>query len=228
MGELMSFECDDWFATSKSIKTPQIPEIHHGSNESTISSYYLEYSDNFLYPGSIEFKYRANVRLINLMSNSIVNGIFTFSIDGVDQNVGADYFMSGIWNTVIRDIPPGPHRLVWKYTRYNNVDADQSQEDLAAEIEYIKIKGVSYTSRQCSVCNNGVPNQERSRCLQCMANQYLDDLSLMGGQCKKCPEGTYSPPGARGEAACKAMEPCVESDFSFDFTECDVWTGERM
>ena len=24
------------------------------------------------------------------------------------------------------------------------------------------------------------------------------------------------------------MEPCVESDFSFDFTECDVWTGERM
>ena len=103
-----------------------MPEIHHDNNETTISSYYLEYDNNFLYSGTVEFKYRANTRLISLQSSSIVNGIFTFTIDGIDQNVGGDYLMSGLWSTIETDIPPGPHKLVWKYTRYNNLNADQS------------------------------------------------------------------------------------------------------
>lgn len=163
----MSYECDNWIPTSKSIKTPQQPEMHLNNSETSISSYYLEYSDNFLYRGSIEFKYRANTRLINRESSSVVNGIFTFTIDDIDQNVGSDYFESGMWNVIERELPPGPHRLVWKYTRYNNLDAGQSMEDLAAEIEYIKIKGVSYTQRECSVCKNGVPNDFRNRCQLC-------------------------------------------------------------
>ena len=80
----MSYECDNWIPTSKSIKTPQQPEMHLNNSETSISSYYMEYSDNFLYRGSIEFKYRANTRLINRESSSVVNGIFTFTIDDID------------------------------------------------------------------------------------------------------------------------------------------------
>ena len=94
--------------------------MHINNNETSISSYYLEYDDNFLYRGSVEFKYRANMRQ---SSNGVVNGIFIFTVDDIDQNVGSDYFESGMWNVIIRELPPGPHRLVWKYTRYDNLEA---------------------------------------------------------------------------------------------------------
>ena len=31
-------------------------------------------------------------------------------------------------------------------------------EDLAAEIQYIKVRGVSYSQRECKKCHNGVAN----------------------------------------------------------------------
>jgi hypothetical protein len=40
-----------------------------------------------------------------------MNGVFKFTIDDVDQNIGSDYFQSGMWSQTIIDIPPGPHRL---------------------------------------------------------------------------------------------------------------------
>jgi len=49
-------------------------------------------------------------------------------------------------------------------------------EDIAAEIEYILVKGVSYATRECQKCHSGVPNLEQKRCEQCPANEYLDDL----------------------------------------------------
>ena len=31
-------------------------------------------------------------------------------------------------------------------------------EDLAAEIEYIQVKGIMYAQKECTKCHNGVPN----------------------------------------------------------------------
>jgi hypothetical protein len=50
-------------------------------------------------------------------------------------------------------------------------------EDLAAEIEYLLIKGVKYAQTECSKCNKGIPNQMMNRCLPCLENTYLDDLA---------------------------------------------------
>ena len=48
----------------------------------------------------------------------------------------------------MRDVDLGFHQLKWVYQRYVNLP-DYSMEDLAAELEYIKILGVDYTPRSC-------------------------------------------------------------------------------
>jgi len=45
----------------------------------------------------VEFKYRANSKVIN---NMMQNGVFKFFIDGVDQNVASDYIEMGLWLTI--------------------------------------------------------------------------------------------------------------------------------
>jgi hypothetical protein len=77
-----------------------------------------------------------------------------------------------------------------------------SMEDLAAEIEYVLIRGTQYAARECVKCNQGVPNQEQSRCETCLKNQYLDDLQIAGGACQDCPPGTFSPTGSIGAGSC--------------------------
>ena len=85
---------------------------------------------------------------MKIIKGSIANGIFKFLIDGVDQNVGSDHLMSGIWMTVERSVQPGFHKFEWQYLKYNNIK-NYSMEDLAAEIEYIIVKGVSYSPKTC-------------------------------------------------------------------------------
>ena len=57
-------------------------------------------------------------------------------------------------------------------------------EDLAAEIEYIKIKGVQAATRECKKCNKGIASVLQNRCITCGPNEYLDDLSVSGGECR--------------------------------------------
>jgi len=60
--------------------------------------------------------------------------------------------LTGFWIPIDRDILPGFHTLEWQYSRYINI-MGESSEDLAAEIEYIKIKGISYATRECKPCH---------------------------------------------------------------------------
>ena len=76
-------------------------------------------------------------------------------------------------------------------------------EDLAAEIEYITVKGISYSPKSCFRCQGGVANQLKSRCELCPVNYYLDDLVTVGGSCKKCPNDKYSLSGSYGAVQCK-------------------------
>lgn len=175
---VLSTDCASWKATGKSFKTPQLTndqqrQMAWNKNQSELVSYSIEYSGNFLFPGTVEFRYRASSKLINGL---VRNGVFKFYIDGIDQNVASDYLLSGLWMTIERDVTVGFHQMKWVYQRYINLP-NFSMEDLAAELEYVKIKGVSFATKECSVCNKGVPNLEQDRCLPCMRNQYLDDLS---------------------------------------------------
>jgi hypothetical protein len=179
-----------------------------GSVLPSVSDFNLLYSNHFLYQGSVEFYYRASSGLVNTHNGQLANGVFKFLIDGVDQNAVSDHLLQGMWIPITRDIPPGFHTLEWKYTKYNNLPG-QPMEDLAAEIEYIKIKGVSYSVRECVRCHKGIANEAQSRCITCSANEYHDDLVAEGGECVKCPGNTFSPPGSVGEYACKPRTPCT-------------------
>ena len=110
----------------------------------------------------------------------------TFYIDGLDQNIASDHLMAGNWIDVNRDIAPGYHHMEWKYARYVNIgnDGEAMTEDVAAEIEFIRIKGIQHSDRQCHRCKNGVANLLADRCDQCRVNEYLDDLAATGGECK--------------------------------------------
>lgn len=193
-------------------------------NQSELVRYSIEYSGNFLFPGTVEFRYRANSKLINGL---VRNGVFKFYIDGIDQNVASDYLLSGLWMTIERDVTPGFHQMKWVYSRYINLP-NFSMEDLAAELEYVKIKGVSFATKECTVCNKGVPNLEQDRCLPCMRNQYLDDLSQVGGKCLDCPANMFSPPGSVGAASCKRGKPCTHEDYSVTFGQCDSDKNTRL
>ena len=101
-------------------------------------------------------------------------------------------------------------------------------EDVAAEIEYIKIKGVSYATHQCNKCTKGVANQFKDRCEHCPANEFLDDLAKEGGTCQKCPPGKFSPPGSLGLASCKQKPACLESDYMITYSMCNAKENTRV
>lgn len=109
-----------------------------------MAEYTLSFEENFLYRGSVEFRFRSFTKIIN---QTIANGIFTFSIDGVDQQVVSDHLLAGIWIPIQKDIEPGFHLLEWKYYKYNNFASEDGMEDLSADIEYIQIKGLSHSPR---------------------------------------------------------------------------------
>ena len=51
----------------------------------------------------------------------MANGIFKFTIDGVDQNVVSDHLMSNLWIPIERDVTPGFHIMEWRFSKYNNL-----------------------------------------------------------------------------------------------------------
>lgn len=102
--------------------------------------------------------------MINEHSN--VNGVFKFTIDGKDFSLANDHLLSGTWFTHKFDVEPGFHVLEWVYMKYQNL-RDDEQEELAAEFEYIKIKGIEYAPQQCDFCHKGVANEARTKCLLC-------------------------------------------------------------
>mmetsp|Transcript_2699 Transcript_2699/g.4563 ORF Transcript_2699/g.4563 Transcript_2699/m.4563 type:complete len:199 (+) Transcript_2699:381-977(+) len=154
----ISTNCPSWNSTGVSIKTPQLTVeeqkvLSGGGDSASISDFVIEYSDLFLFKGSVEFKFRYYTKMVNW---TIPNGIFSFQIDDVNQNVASDSLLAGLWTTVERDVSPGFHKLTWRYTVYNNVGDFSTMEDLAAEIEFIKIQGVSFSPKECKRCKNGV------------------------------------------------------------------------
>ena len=182
--------------------------------------YTLKYEEKFLYRGSVEFRYRANTRVIR---GKTKNGVFKFSVDGVDLNVADELIQSGTWQTYSADLEPGYHTLQWQYIRYNNYDDTSRQstfEDLAAEIEYIKVKGVSYSPRECTVCMKGEATLLQDRCQECLANWFYDDQAALGGKCLKCPEEKYSYPGSLGMSSCKPRPSCTEDDMAVNYDQC--------
>ena len=105
-------------------------------------------------------------------------------------------------------------------------------EDLAAEIEFIKITGVSSSTRECKKCNKGIANMQQNRCVTCGPNEYLDDLAAAGGECKKCSDSTYSPSNSYGADSCLPKLPCTSQDKTYFFesaddSECDHLLNTR-
>lgn len=97
-------------------------------------------------------------------------------------------------------------------------------EDLAAEIEYIKIKGVSYTPRECKKCQRGRPNENSTLCEPCPMYRYYDEQS---SKCQACRSGTYAKMDKHGVYSCVKSEPCTEIDYYADYGECDKSTMKR-
>ena len=206
--------CSSWAPTGRSLKTPQMStynETKQALSHDTVelAEYKLVMHETFLFKGSIEFRYRANAALIN--GYATPNGVFKFFIDGQDMRVVSDHFLQGQWITSKFDIPAGFHTLEWAYMKYLNLHGE-SHEDLAAEIEWMRVVGTQYTPLECTACGRGVSNEKHTKCEACPINSYLDDLDAKGGKCEPCPEGTYSHAGSYGVASCKQQKPCTRDD----------------
>jgi hypothetical protein len=67
----------------------------------------------------------------------------------------------------------------------------------------------------------------------CGPNEYLDDLSAAGGECRKCPANTHSPSNSYGAASCLPRLPCTDQDKTYSFSadddsECDHLMNTRV
>jgi hypothetical protein len=82
------------------------------------------------------------------------------------MGVASDHLLSGTWFTKTYEIEPGFHTLEWQYMKYQNLRNDE-QEELAAEIDFIRIKGVQYANHECEHCHKGIANDLKNKCLQC-------------------------------------------------------------
>ena len=89
-------------------------------------------------------------------------------------------------------------------------------DDLAAEIEYIQVKGVSATPRQCQKCTRGVADSDQNRCVVCPANEYLAEPIVEYGErtCEPCPADKYSPSNSYGADSCLPRKPCTTEDMT--------------
>ena len=83
-------------------------------------------------------------------------------------------------------------------------------EDLVAEIEYIKIKGISYSPRECRKCENGIANENQTMCEPCARNHYFNSETQ---DCKPCKENQFSKVNQDGIQVCVERQPCNESDY---------------
>jgi hypothetical protein len=159
-------ECDSWTPTGRSMKTPQLStynETKQAMSYDTVelAEYKLVIRDTFHFAGSVEFRYRANTALVN--GYKTPNGVFKFLVDGWDMRAVSDHYLHGQWITSSFDIPPGFHVLEWVYLKYLNLHGE-SHEDLAAEVEWIKVVGTQYTPFECQPCAKGVSNEDRTKC----------------------------------------------------------------
>jgi len=64
---------------------------------------------------------------------------------------------SDLWFVTEKGILPGFHLLEWKYKKINIKD---TSDDLKTEIKWIKMVGTQTMSKECQVCNRGVPNAD--------------------------------------------------------------------
>lgn len=183
----------------------------------------MTYSDTFLYGGTVNFRFRA---LTKLIEGTMQNGIFKFKIDDVDQKVAEDYRTTGVWTDIQRPVSPGSHKLQWSFLKYNNLK-EYSQDDVAAEIEYIKIHGVRYAPTSCRMCGRGVANSDHTKCEPCPPNTYLEDMAAAGGKCLECPTGTYSPSNTVGRDSCLKRKACEKDDYTVSYSACDMKSNQR-
>jgi hypothetical protein len=91
---------------------------------------------------SVEFYYRTGQK----QANGTLNAIFSFKIDGQDQNMEQSPVSSHVWYTANRSIPTGYHILEWKYKKLNFRD---TSDDLAAEIKWIRMIGTETMNKEC-------------------------------------------------------------------------------
>jgi hypothetical protein len=61
-----------------------------------------------------------------------------------------------------------------------------------------------------------------------MQNYYLDDMAQAGGECKACPENTFSTSGSVGVASCLPRKPCTADDYTVYYSECNFDKNERQ
>lgn len=90
------------------------------------------------------------------MGNSL-NAVFSFKIDGVDQELPQSPLSSDLAMYKKYSVAPGFRVLEWKYKKINIKD---TSDDLKAEIYYIKMVGTQTMNKECQVCTRGVPNAD--------------------------------------------------------------------
>lgn len=191
----MKDDCQSWKPSGTSL-IAQHPYRERNANKTLFVQFGLSYTDFFFEDGSVRFKFKSNQK----RRDNIVNGNFVFRIDGEPQvlNTGVEY--SDVWFEVEFNFEPGTHKLEWIYKKF---DIEDTSDDLSAEIEFIEVRGVKTMITECQVCEKGIPDFDKARCLECPRDQYLDESTESGDRCKACPKNYFSPSGSIGAESCQ-------------------------
>ena len=127
------------------------------------------------------------------------------------------------WTEVTVDVAPGAHTFSWEYTK----DISGDYGDDRAAIKVIELVGTSFSDTVCHPCGGDLTMNGGSLCGFCGANEFAAPISAseLDFTCYQCPEGTTSPRGSIGAAACVVRRACTKDDLVENFSEC--FAGKR-
>ena len=99
--------------------------------------------------GYVEFKYRKDSK----STGFLVNGEFKFAVNNKEVLVDYKTTNASDWQVYKYQFPgAGMYTLAWIYTKYSE---QGSTENMAAEIEYVRVTGMEYSPKTCHPCKSG-------------------------------------------------------------------------
>ncbi|KAH7825122.1 uncharacterized protein MONOS_1500 [Monocercomonoides exilis] len=138
----------------------------------------------------------------------------SFTVD--DEEVTDGELKANTWANFSCPLTFGHHKLCWIYNSYDEFGFDSLYlSNDGARIKTIIITGANYLVTQCVPCKAGWYSKD-GECRRCERDTYSDQEGST--TCTKCPEGTYSPPGA---TECRKRPACQKEDFYSVYLPCN-------
>eukprot|EP00434_Breviolum_minutum_P020418 symbB.v1.2.018006.t1/scaffold1420.1/size119762/4 len=122
------------------------------------------------------------------------------------------------WKELRVNLTQGSHFLRWQYIK----DASDAVGMDRAQLQLVQVVGTSFSDLECFPCHGSGTHSAggAAHCNACGANEFLIRPGADLSQCRPCPAGRWSMPGAVGQGSCKALLNCTAADVEVSLTTC--------